>query len=229
MFLYFLDIWSLLPVIFPYTCICVCVCVCVCVYRDHDFQKIILLSKNQLNLLFDYLSVLVRNSLSQKCLQIIPIDDKKIQKCLFCQIFYRLIIDWLTDWFTDLVMPSDKHNLITTKVMGLVFALLDVALSQDVPFCQPHQLQCLYHWFTKAYLCSLCVPFISPLLHYSLHEMLPQEFEKLEAKRVVMPVMNWHTHFKLMTSVHFDDQTFCIFHNGCIDCRDAFILSVLRF
>ena len=36
--------------------------------------------------------------------------------------------------------------------MGLIFALFDVALSRDVPFGQPLQLQCLDH--IKAYLCS---------------------------------------------------------------------------
>jgi len=31
-------------------------------------------------------------------------------------------------------MPSDKHNLITAMAMGLIFALFNVASSQDVPF-----------------------------------------------------------------------------------------------
>ena len=30
-----------------------------------------------------------------------------------------------------------------------------------------------------------------------------------------------HPHFKLISGVHFDDQTFRIFRNGWIDCRDA--------
>jgi len=31
-------------------------------------------------------------------------------------------------------MPSDKHNSITTKAMGLISSLFNIASSQDVPF-----------------------------------------------------------------------------------------------
>jgi len=34
-------------------------------------------------------------------------------------------------------MPSDKRYSKTAKATGLIFALFDVALSIDVPFCQP--------------------------------------------------------------------------------------------
>jgi len=58
-------------------------------------------------------------------------------------------------------MPSDKRILITANAMGLILALYDDALSQNVPFCQPQQLQCLHHGSTKAHLCSplLSIPF----------------------------------------------------------------------
>ena len=36
--------------------------------------------------------------------------------------------------------------------MGLIFALFELASYQDVPFCQPQQLQRLNHGSTKAYL-----------------------------------------------------------------------------
>ena len=62
--------------------------------------------------------------------------------------------DWLSDWLS-------KHNSITTKVMGLISSLFNIASSRNVPFCQPLQLQCLHHGSTKAYLCS---PFLSSLL-----------------------------------------------------------------
>ena len=55
-------------------------------------------------------------------------------------------------------MPFDKCNSITTKVMGLISSLFNVASSQDVPFRQPLQLQCLQHDSTKAPLFS--IPFI---------------------------------------------------------------------
>ena len=65
---------------------------------------------------------------------------------------------WMTIW----LMPSDKQNLITAKAAGLISSLFNVALSRDVPFCQPQQLQYLHHDSTKANLCS---PFLSPLPH----------------------------------------------------------------
>jgi len=54
-------------------------------------------------------------------------------------------------------MPSDKHNSIAAKAMGLIFALFNVTLSQDAHFCQlqQQQLQCLHHSSTEAYLGSL--------------------------------------------------------------------------
>jgi len=62
---------------------------------------------------------------------------------------------------TILTMPSDKHNLIMSITTGLISSLFNVALSRDVPFHKPQQLQCLNHGFTKAYLCfPLCsIPF----------------------------------------------------------------------
>ena len=46
---------------------------------------------------------------------------------------------------------------------GLISSLFNAASSQDVPFHQLQQLQCLDHGSTKAYLCSpLCsIPFSS--------------------------------------------------------------------
>ena len=38
-------------------------------------------------------------------------------------------------------MPSDKHNLITAKAMGLIFSLLDITSSLDVPFGIPQYVQ----------------------------------------------------------------------------------------
>ena len=61
---------------------------------------------------------------------------------------------WLTILLSDYLMPSDKHNSITAKAMGSISSLFNVALSREVPFCQPLQLQCLHHGSTKAYLCS---------------------------------------------------------------------------
>ena len=47
--------------------------------------------------------------------------------------------DWLahslTNLLTYLLIPSDKCNLITAKIMGLIFTLFDVPSSWDMPFC----------------------------------------------------------------------------------------------
>ena len=51
-------------------------------------------------------------------------------------------------------MPSDKHNLINTKAMGLISSLFNIASSREEPFCQLQQLKCLHHASIKAYLSS---------------------------------------------------------------------------
>ena len=50
-------------------------------------------------------------------------------------------------------------------------------------------------------------------------------FEELEAKQSIVIHLKWHTHFYINNwDAHFDNQTFRIFHNGRIECRDAFML-----
>ena len=51
-------------------------------------------------------------------------------------------------------MPSDKHNSITTKTMGLIFSLFDIASSQDVPFGIPQYVQYTHHGLTVDLLCA---------------------------------------------------------------------------
>ena len=48
-------------------------------------------------------------------------------------------------------MPSDKRNLITTKAMGLILSLFDIASARQVPFGIPQYAQCILHGIT-----SLC-------------------------------------------------------------------------
>jgi len=67
-------------------------------------------------------------------------------------------------------MPSDKRNLIMARAIGLIISLISVALSQDVPFCQPQQLQCLNHGSTKGYLCFPL--FFIPFSHYHVDDDL---------------------------------------------------------
>ena len=82
---------------------------------------------------------MVRHSQVQKCLQI---NSKPLHLSS-----YEILL-------TDYLMPSDQRNPITTRAMGSISSLVNVASSQDVPFRQPLQLQCSHHGSTKAYLCS---------------------------------------------------------------------------
>ena len=91
---------------------------------------------------------------------------------------------------------------------ALISSLFNVTSSQNVPFLQPQQLQCLHHGSTEAYLCSplssisfstaaqmticgtsiwlQCETRVSvDPEHYSLFGMLLNMFEELEAKRIV--------------------------------------------
>jgi len=59
---------------------------------------------------------------------------------------------------TYLLMPSDKHNTRTARARDLISSLIDITLSQDVPFYQLQQLQCLHHGATFV---PLCAPILS--------------------------------------------------------------------
>ena len=52
-------------------------------------------------------------------------------------------------------MPSDKHNSITAKAMGLIFSLFVIASAQEVPFGIPQYIQCILHGLTSD--CSIRV------------------------------------------------------------------------
>ena len=60
-------------------------------------------------------------------------------------------------------MPPDKDNLIMAIATGLISSLYNVASTQDVPFLQLQQLQCLATWFYQS------LPLFSLELHSSLH------------------------------------------------------------
>jgi len=57
-------------------------------------------------------------------------------------------MDSSTDLLTNLLMPSDKHNSRTAWARDLFSSVINVALSQDVPFHQLQLLQCLHHGAT---------------------------------------------------------------------------------
>ena len=45
-------------------------------------------------------------------------------------------------------MPSDKHNLVTAKAMGLIFSLFDVISAQQVSLGILQYIQCTHHGLT---------------------------------------------------------------------------------
>jgi len=51
-------------------------------------------------------------------------------------------------------MPLDKHNSRMARARDLMSSLINVASSQNVPFHQPQQLQCLHHGATFVLLWS---------------------------------------------------------------------------
>jgi len=60
--------------------------------------------------------------------------------------------------------------LILATATGLISSLFNVASSQDVPFHQLQQLQCLHHGSNKAYLCSLLcsIPLFTTYVSFAL-------------------------------------------------------------
>ena len=130
----------------------------------------------------------------------------------------------------------------------LISSLINFASSWDVPFCQLQQLQHLHHGSIKAYVPLF--PFLSPLprrWRFAVHALWLQCETWVSAvlagalltlfftwnvtqsvqsswKQSLVIHGDWATHplFWLITGAYSDDQTFCIFRNGWIDCRDVF-------
>ena len=46
------------------------------------------------------------------------------------------------------LIPSDKHNLIMAKAMGLIFSLFNITSSLDVPFGIPLYMKYTHHGLT---------------------------------------------------------------------------------
>jgi len=63
------------------------------------------------------------------------------------------ILCWLIHSLTHSLMPSAKHNLAMDVATGLISSLFDVALSRDVPFRQPQDVQCMHHGLIFVLLC----------------------------------------------------------------------------
>ena len=93
---------------------------------------------------------------------------------LLTNLLTHLLFYWLTDLLTylltyslthsltHLLIPSDKHNLITARARDLISSLINIASSRDMPFHQPQQLHCLHN---GPIFVPLCAPILSSQLH----------------------------------------------------------------
>ena len=133
-------------------------------------------------------------------------------------------------------MPSDKHNSRTARARDLISSLINVALSQDVPFHQPQQLQCLHHGATF-------VPFWCPILSSQPRKVMicgrhvmasVQDIKVTEVLLIlclayyVMEQIRHCWNWGIMAFTYqdmgraFHEYILRIFSNGWMDCRDAF-------
>jgi len=69
---------------------------------------------------------------------------------------FSYLADFSTDWLTCLLarslthslMPLDKHNSRTARARYLIFSLINIVSSRNVPFHQLQELQCLHQGVT---------------------------------------------------------------------------------
>ena len=132
-------------------------------------------------------------------------------------------------------MPSDKHNS-TARARNLISSLINVALSQDVPFHQLQLLQCLHQGATFV---SLWSPILSSQLRKvticNRRIMASVRDTKIAETLLVLCLAyyvmkrvrhcwNWGVMaFTYRDMWHaFHEYILCIFRNGWMDCRDAF-------
>ena len=142
----------------------------------------------------------------------------------------------MTDWLTHLLIPSDKHNSRTPRARDLISSLTNIASSQDVPFHQLQQLQCLHHGATF-------VPLWSPILSSQprkvticgRNKMASVRDIKIDEALLILCLAyyimkrarhcwNWgimvFTYWDMGRAFH--EHILHIFPNGWMDCRDAY-------
>ena len=122
----------------------------VTIMKDWDFQRVIYYPKPSfLTVCKHWLGIADPKTV----FRLILTHSKNVTK--FKTNYLVKFSDWLTDRPTDLLVPSDNRNLITTKAMSMIFTLLNVSSSWDMHLHQPLQLQrSLVSWF---YWSSPCV------------------------------------------------------------------------
>ena len=133
-------------------------------------------------------------------------------------------------------MPSDKHNSRKARARDLISSLINVTLSQDVPFHQPQQLQCLHHGATFVPPCASSQP--HKVTIFRRHVMASVRDIKITEDLVILRtycLLCYEPSLTLLKLRHygfhvsrycmgctFHECFLCIFHNGWMDSRDAF-------
>jgi len=127
-------------------------------------------------------------------------------------------------------MPSDKCNSTMDATTGLISSLDNIALSRDVPFCQPKQLQCMHHRLTLA---LLCVPCLFPLQCRCWFMACARNgFSTVGGwKKGFQFVMLYNGHSRAQTEAESLASLICvncyaacmIFHNDCISWERCFL------
>ena len=82
----------------------------------------------------------------------------KFKKFLTWQNF--LLTEWLIDWLTNLLMPSDKHNSILAIATGLIFHCSTLLCPETISYSSSNT--CIMVLPYLAFV-LLCTPFLSPL------------------------------------------------------------------
>jgi len=133
-------------------------------------------------------------------------------------------------------MPSDKHNSRTAGARDLISSLINVALSRDVPF---NNHSCYSACIRVLPLYPFDLPFVSSqprkVTICGRHGMASVRDIKIDwallmlclayyVMKGVQHCWNWDamafTYRDMGRAFH--EYILCIFHNGWMDCRDAF-------
>jgi len=134
-------------------------------------------------------------------------------------------------------MPSDKHNSRMARARDLIFSLINIISSRDVPFTNRRSyVQCLHHGATfvslwspifssqprKATICSTHI--MASMRDIKITEALLILCLAYYVMKQVRHYWNWGVMAFMYWGVGrmFHKRILRIFHNRRMDCRDAF-------
>ena len=125
-------------------------------YRDHGGKGFLALQtspQNQLNTYFMTSSKCITklNNIFRSFLT----NSEKFMRILKFFYVVEFSTDWLNDWHTSLLMPSDKRNLIRAMAKGLISSLFQSHFVPRFAFSPTTTAPVLASWYYWIYLCSL--------------------------------------------------------------------------